>query len=119
MQKAKRTGSVTPASAVAKFALLLTVTFLANVPAAMAACDIGDPPGLPDGGSASEADMAVAAKSVKAYIVATEEYQACLTAEGKVRGRVDAESYNKSTERMEKLAADFNKRLKAFKSKNG
>jgi hypothetical protein len=86
---------------------------------AWAGCDIGDPPALPDGATATAADMAEAAKLVKAYIAATDEYQACLTAEGKVRGRVDADSYNKSTERMEKLAADFNKRLKTFKSRAG
>ncbi|MQP64222.1 hypothetical protein GE253_02585 [Niveispirillum sp. SYP-B3756] len=86
---------------------------------AWAGCEIDDPPALPDGSSATAADMADAAKMVKAYIAATDEYQACLTAEGKVRGRIDADSYNKSTERMEKLAADFNKRLKAFKSRAG
>jgi len=86
---------------------------------AWAGCDIADPPALPDGASATAPEMAEAAKMVKAYIAATDEYQACLTAEGKVRGRVDADSYNKSTERMEKLAADFNKRLKAFKSRAG
>jgi hypothetical protein len=86
---------------------------------AWAGCEIGDPPALPDGSTATAAEMGEAAKMVKAYISATEEYQACLTAEGKTRGRVDADSYNKSTERMEKLAADFNRRLKAFKSRAG
>lgn len=86
--------------------------------AASAACEQGDPPTLPDGATATEAQMADAVKSVKAYIAATEEYQACLTAEGK-RGKMDIESYNKSTERMEKLAANFNKQLKAFKGRGG
>lgn len=85
---------------------------------AHAACEQGDPPILPDGATASEGEMAGAVKQVKAYIAATEEYQACLTAEGK-RGKMDIESYNKSTERMEKLAANFNKQLKAFKSRGG
>jgi hypothetical protein len=99
-------------------ALVFSSLILFNAPA-WASCDIADPPALPDGASASAAEMAEAAKMVKAYIAATDEYQACLTAEGKVRGRLDADSYNKSTERMEKLAADFNKRLKAFKSRAG
>jgi hypothetical protein len=99
-------------------ALAVSSLVLCSSPA-WASCDIGDPPALPDGTSATAADMAEAAKMVKAYIAATEEYQACLTAEGKVRGRVDADSYNKSTERMEKLAADFNKRLKVFTSRAG
>lgn len=102
-----------------KKAILSTaMAFLILTGAAQAACEQGDPPVLPDGASASEAQMADAVKSVKAYIAATEEYQACLTAEGK-RGKMDVESYNKSTERMEKLAANFNKQLKAFKSRGG
>lgn len=99
-------------------ALVFSSLLLGSSPA-WAACEIGDTPTLPEGNTATAADMAEAAKMVKAYIAATEEYQACLTAEGKLRGRVDADSYNKSTERMEKLAADFNKRLKAFKSRAG
>lgn len=94
----------------------LSLFFVTGI--AHAACEQGDPPALPDGATASEAQMADAVKAVKAYIAATEEYQACLTAEGK-RGKMDVESYNKSTERMEKLAANFNKQLKAFKSRGG
>lgn len=101
-----------------KAILITTLSLFLLVPAAQAGCEQGDPPALPDGGTASEAQMADAVKSVKAYIAATEEYQACLTAEGK-RGKMDVESYNRSTERMEKLAANFNKQLKAFKSRGG
>lgn len=106
----RKAGSIT--------ALVFSSVILISTPA-WAGCDIADPPALPDGATATAEQMSEAAKMVKAYIAATDEYQACLTAEGKVRGRVDAESFNKSTERMEKLAADFNKRLKAFKSRAG
>ncbi|SNR83304.1 MULTISPECIES: hypothetical protein [unclassified Azospirillum] len=102
-----------------RFATLAIASLILCSSPAWAGCEIGDPPNLPDGSSATASDMAEAAKMVKSYIAATDEYQACLTAEGKVRGRIDADSYNKSTERMEKLAADFNKRLKAFKSRAG
>ncbi|MBP7336371.1 hypothetical protein [Niveispirillum sp.] len=101
-----------------KAILSTTLAFLFLSGVAHAGCEQGDPPALPDGSSASEAEMAEAVKAVKSYIAATEEYQACLTAEGK-RGKMDIESYNKSTERMEKLAANFNKQLKAFKSRGG
>ncbi|MBJ7416580.1 MAG: hypothetical protein JHC88_14210 [Niveispirillum sp.] len=102
-----------------KKAILSTaVAMILFAGAAQAACEQGDPPTLPDGATASETQMADAVKAVKAYIAATEEYQACLTAEGK-RGKMDIESYNKSTERMEKLAANFNKQLKAFKGRGG
>jgi hypothetical protein len=82
-----------------------------------AGCEQGTPPSMPDGATASEAEMGTAMKAVKAYITATQEYQACLEAAGK--GKMDVEAYNKSTELMEKLAADFNKQLKTFKSRNG
>lgn len=97
-----------------RFSALFCALILGS--AAHAACDHGDPPALPDGATANEAQMAEAVKQVKAYIAATEEFQACLTAEGK-RGKMDIEGYNKSTERMEKLASNFNKQLKAFKSR--
>lgn len=82
-----------------------------------AGCEQGNPPALPDGSTASEAEMGTAMKAVKAYITATQEYQACLEAAGK--GKMDVDAYNKSTELMEKVAADFNKQLKTFKSRNG
>lgn len=82
-----------------------------------AECEQGTPPTLPDGSTASEAEMGTAMKAVKAYITATQEYQACLEAAGK--GNMDVAAYNKSTELMEKVAADFNKQLKTFKSRNG
>lgn len=82
-----------------------------------AGCEQGNPPSLPDGATASAEEMGVAMKAVKAYITATQEYQACLEAAGK--GKVDMNAYNKSTEMMEKLAADFNKQLKTFKSRAG
>jgi hypothetical protein len=82
-----------------------------------AGCEQGNPPSIPDGSTASEAEMGTAMKAVKAYIAATQEYQACLEAAGK--GKMDMDAYNKSGEVMEKVAADFNKQLKTFKSRNG
>lgn len=101
-----------------KAILITTILSSLLVSTSVAACEQGEPPTLPDGATATEGQMADAVKAVKAYIAATEEYQACLTAEGK-RGKMDVEGYNKSTERMEKLAANFNKQLKAFKSRGG
>lgn len=98
------------------FAAAIALTVFA-APAFAASCEQGTPPSMPDGATASEAEMGAAMKAVKAYITATQEYQACLEAAGK--GKVDMAAYNKSTEMMEKLAADFNKQLKTFKSRNG
>lgn len=103
-----------------KTAVLFSVALLSlSAGSAMAqTCDQGAPPALIDGSTATEAQMAETMKAVKAYIVATEEYQACLEAAGR-GGKVDVDAYNRSAARMEALAADFNKQLKTFKARNG
>ncbi len=98
-----------------KFTLTACLLLFTAGPA-FADCTIGEPPSIPDGSSATEAQMVEASKAVKAYMVDTEEYQACLTAEGK-KGKLDTSSFNKSTDRMEKLADQFNRQLRAFKSR--
>lgn len=85
---------------------------------ALADCTLKDPPVVPDGKAAAEADMVAAQQAIKAYVTETQEFLACL--EGESRGRMSGETtkrYNEASERMEKLASDFNKQLKAFKSK--
>jgi hypothetical protein len=103
-----------------KTALLFATALLSltATSAFAAGCEQGNPPKLVDGATATEAQMAETMKAVKAYIVATEEYQACLEAAGK-GGKVDIDAYNQSAARMEALAADFNKQLKTFKARNG
>ncbi len=103
-----------------KTALLFATALLtlSATSAFAAGCEQGMPPKLVDGATATEAQMAETMKAVKAYIVATEEYQACLEAAGK-GGKVDIDAYNQSAARMEALAADFNKQLKTFKARNG
>lgn len=103
-----------------KFASLAIAAFLATLvatAATAASCEQGTPPTLIDGATASEAQMAETMKAVKAYILATEEFQACLEAAGKA-GKLDIEAYNKSAARMEALATDFNKQLKTFKARS-
>ena len=103
-----------------KTALLFATALLtlSATSAFAAGCEQGTPPSLVDGATASQEQMGETMKAVKAYIVATEEYQACLEAAGK-GGKMDLEAYNKSAARMEALAADFNKQLKTFKARNG
>lgn len=85
---------------------------------AHAECTLKDAPVLPDGASATEPQMIAAQQSVKAYVSETQEYLACLEFEGKGRAGGDwTKKYNEASTRMEKLAADFNKQLRAFKSK--
>ncbi|MFV3129697.1 hypothetical protein [Niveispirillum sp. KHB5.9] len=103
-----------------KTALLFATALLSlSATSAFAAgCEQGAPPSLVDGATATQEQMGETMKAVKAYIVATEEYQACLEAAGK-GGKMDLDAYNKSAARMEALAADFNKQLKTFKARNG
>lgn len=83
---------------------------------AMADCAIKDPPTVPDGKAASEAEMATAQAAVKGYLTETQEFLACLE-NIKVHDNAWNRKYNDASSAMEKLAADYNKQLKAFKSK--
>lgn len=86
--------------------------------AARADCALGDPPALPDGKSASEADMTAASQAVKKFMAETQEYMQCLEFEGKGRpGGNWTKKYNDAVEQMEKIASNFNKELRAFKSR--
>lgn len=97
---------------------MFAVAMLGFAGAAHAECTLKDAPVLPDGASAAEAEMVAAQQSVKAYVAETQEYLACLEFEGKGRAGGDwTKKYNDASTRMEKLAADFNKQLRAFKSK--
>lgn len=99
-------------------ALALTMLAMGIAGVAHAECTLKDAPVLPDGSSAAEADMVAAQQAVKAYVAETQEYLACLEFEGKGRAGGDwTKKYNDASTRMEKLAAEFNKQLRAFKSK--
>ncbi|MBP7340370.1 hypothetical protein [Niveispirillum sp.] len=99
-------------------AAVFAVAALGFAGAAHAECTLKDAPNLPDGATAVEADMVAAQQSVKAYVAETQEYLACLEFEGKGRAGGDwTKRYNDASTRMEKLAAEFNKQLRAFKSK--
>lgn len=99
-------------------ALALSLLAMGFASVAHAECTLKDAPTLPDGASAAEADMIAAQQAVKAYVAETQEYLSCLEFEGKGRSGGDwTKKYNDASTRMEKLAADFNKQLRAFKSK--
>ena len=84
-------------------------------------CAMPTEPELPDGASASQADMVEAQKGVKAFIAAGEEYIACLTA--LEAGTEDAEqklavvaAHNQMVDSMEQVAARFNEQIRAFRA---
>ena len=85
---------------------------------AQADCTLRDPPAVPDGATASQDDMVAAQAAVKAYVAETQEFLSCLEFEGRGRSGGDwTRRYNEASSRMEKLASDFNKQLKAFRSR--
>lgn len=83
---------------------------------AMADCTIKDLPTVPDGKTASEAEMATAQAAVKGYLTETQEFLSCME-NIKVHDNSWTRKYNDVTSAMEKLAADYNKQLKVFRSK--
>lgn len=99
-------------------ALSIAIALLLCTSTSKAECVIKESPAIPDGATATAQQMEEAQKVVKDYIAVTQEYLACLEFEGK--GKPNGPwtiLYNQQTEKMERLASDFNKQLKAFKSK--
>jgi hypothetical protein len=84
---------------------------------ARAECTLGTPPAVPDGSKAAEADMQTTSAAVKKFMAETQDYMSCVEFEGKNGNGNWQKKYNDAVDQMQKLAADFNKQLKAFKSK--
>lgn len=70
---------------------------------------------IPNGKSASEAEMAEAQQAVKAYVSAGEAYIACLESEGGSTSPVFARLRNETIDGMEKVAATFNRQLRSYR----
>jgi len=97
--------------------LVLALAVLAAAPVA-AECSIGPAPALPDGSTASEAEIRAAEQSVKVYLAETQEFLACIEREGK--GQMDEVwrgRFDEAAVRRERIAAAFNRQLRAFRSK--
>ncbi|QJE71711.1 hypothetical protein HHL28_00015 [Aerophototrophica crusticola] len=85
---------------------------------AFAECTLGAAPQIPNGATATEAEMVAGQQAIKAYVTETQEFLACL--EGETRGRLAGEAgkkYEEASTRMTKLATEFNAQLKAFKNR--
>lgn len=99
-------------------ALSIAIALLLCTSASNAECVIKEPPAIPDGTTATEEQMVAAQKVVKDYIALTQEYLACLEFEGKSKpSGTWTVLYNQQSDKMERLASDFNKQMKAFKAK--
>jgi len=101
-------------------ALLLSLT----AAAAGAKCTVEDTPSIPDGKTASEAEMGAAQQAVKAFMASSNAYLACLDEEGKAAGSGEAKAmkiarnkaYNAAVDEMNSVAGKFNSAIKAYKS---
>jgi hypothetical protein len=80
---------------------------------------------IPDGGSATEADMKAANAAVKDYMAAVEAYLACLDEEEKALGdSVTAEQksvhtarHNAAVDALNAVAARYNEQVQLFKKR--
>jgi len=107
--------------------LALALPFvLLTVPAL--GCDYPTRVGVPDGSTASEAEMIEGQQTVKGYMAAMEEYLECIDKEGgDVAGDDDAakeqrailiSKHNAAVDEMESVADSFNKEIGAYKQAN-
>jgi hypothetical protein len=97
------------------------------------ACDYPNRVLIPNGGTAAKEDMLEGQRGVKTYVAAMEVYLECIVEEEKVaiaamddlqpedeQQRADAmnKKYNAAVDEMERLAAQFNAEVQAYKAKD-
>ena len=90
---------------------------------ASAACDFPGNVQVPDGSVASEAEMIAGQSAVKQFMANVEGYLVCLDEEAAALGpditedeiRIRDMRHNAAVDEMEKLAANFNAQIRAFK----
>lgn len=100
---------------IAPAVLAISIGFAAS---AHANCTLSEAPVVPDGKTASEADMVAAQQAIRSFVAETQEYLACVQNEGRGRSGGDwTRRYNEASSQMEKLATEFNRQLRAFKSR--
>ena len=104
-------------------AILLLAASIA--PAAQAACEYPADAKIPDGKTATEADINAASSVVKKYLGDMEAYMACLDAEAAAlpveqqtpeTKALHVKRYNAAVDAMEATANSFNEQLRAFKA---
>lgn len=112
-------------SAIGAGRLLLFTGLLSGAWAAQAACNYPTEVPVPDGRSATEAEMNAAGKAVKQYIADMEAYLTCLDAEQAAlppeqqteeTKAVTVKRHNAAVDAMETMAARYNEQVRAFKA---
>lgn len=105
---------------------LLALLATGALQAAGAACTYPPEVTIPDGNSASEADMKAANQAVKEYMGAVESYLACLDEEEKALGDAVTEEqksvhtarHNAAVDALNTVAARYNEQVQAFKKRS-
>jgi hypothetical protein len=112
-----------------KIALSISLIFAAQ---SAVACDYPDRVLVPNGSTATKEDMVTGQRGVKAYVAAMEVYLDCIVEEEKAArdaiGAMDADQeqdredmlnkkYNAAVDEMERLAAQFNSEVQAYKAR--
>ena len=104
--------------------LLAGIPLLATLAGGVeAACSKDAAPAIPDGKSATEADMGAAQAAVKAYIASANAFLSCVQkaidsgTTAKAEKAALNKQYNATVDEMNGVATQFNASIKAFKSK--
>ena len=103
----------------------MTATAVMFATPGMAACPYPDDVSIPDGSTASEAEMLDGQKLVKAYMAEMDEYLTCLDEESTALGddqtddqrAMHVKRHNAAVDAMEKVAASFNEQIRSYKAR--
>ena len=106
--------------------LILTSAGLLMASVVQANCNFPAGVKIPDGSTATEAELVATQGAVKQYMLAVEAYLTCLEGESNALGpditedqiRVNDMKHDAAVDEMEKLAAEFNAEVRAFNKTN-
>mgnify|MGYP005811839049 CR=1 FL=1 len=103
----------------------LSILLAGMVSTAHAACEYPSEVQIPDGKSATQAEISAASAAVKKYLADMEAYTACLDSEAAAlpadlktpeAKALHIKRYNAAVDAMEGAASRFNEELRAFKA---
>ncbi len=107
------------------FCSILAILAAGALQPASAACNYPAEVSVPDGGTASEAEMKAANQAVKDYMAKVEEYLACLDEEEKALGdmvtdeqkSVHTAKHNAAVDALNAVAARYNEQVQIYKKR--
>ncbi|MEM7278948.1 MAG: hypothetical protein AAF385_12555 [Pseudomonadota bacterium] len=108
----------------------LVASALLGIGNVAAACDYPEKADIPNGATATEAEMIAGQKTVKRFMAQMDDYLACIdaeNAEAAVEGEAEeitaqreafaVKKHNAAVDDLERVAAEFNEQVRAFKNK--